>query len=600
MTNPSASLYVGDLTPEVTEGMLFETFNAVGPVASIRVCRDTLTRRSLGYAYVNFHNVIDAERALDTLNNTQIKGRPCRIMWSQRDPTIRRSGIGNIFIKNLDPSIGHKELYDTFSAFGNILSCKVAMDEKGNSKGFGFVHFENADSAENAIKTVHNMLLETKLVYVGKFVPKKERLRQKESSWTNVYVKDLDPDVSGEDLRAKFSEFGNVNSCVVSLDENGVSRQFGFVNFDRHEDAVKAVENLHETQLKGKKIWCGPAQKKSEREEELRKKFKQLKLQHMTKYQGTNLYVKNLEDEIDEERFKKEFSAFGNIYSAKIMTDEKGNSRGFGFVCYNTPEEAQRAITEMNSRILQSCSKPLYVALHEPKEIRRQKLAQRHAAARSAKVMRPGVGVGQGPVQMYGPGQVYYPQSGNVPPSGFVPYPPQQMIPSRTRGPWPTPQTSQSYQPYQPPLSYSVVIPQRGRGSRGGSSNNGSGGRGGGQSGGGGRLGRRNQNQGSSIPEQAQISELTISQLAQYSPEHQKLLIGERLWPLIHNVQPNLAGKITGMLLDSGWSIEELFGLIGDDDRLATKIEEAVQVLQRAQQQEGVETDQAEVETGDL
>jgi len=106
----------------------------------------------------------------------------------------------------------------------------------------------------------------------------------------------------------------------------------------------------------------------------------------MTKYQGTNLYVKNLEDEIDEERFKKEFSAFGNIYSAKIMTDEKGNSRGFGFVCYNTPEEAQRAITEMNSRILQSCQKPLYVALHEPKEIRRQKLAQRHAAARTAKV----------------------------------------------------------------------------------------------------------------------------------------------------------------------------------------------------------------------
>merc|ERR1712183_244434 len=97
------------------------------------------------------------------------------------------------------------------------------------------------------------------------------------------------------------------------------------------------------------------------------------------------------------------------------------------------------------------------------------------------------------------------------------------------------------------------------------------------------------QQQSSQVPQPMPAPEgaLTASALASASPDMQKNMIGERLYPLIHNSQPELAGKITGMLLEMDNS--ELLHLLESPDALNHKITEALQVLKAHNQNNAAE-----------
>ncbi|CCE62012.1 hypothetical protein TPHA_0B03420 [Tetrapisispora phaffii CBS 4417] len=417
----SASLYVGELDPSVSEALLYDIFSPIGPVTSIRVCRDAITKTSLGYAYVNFNDHESGRTAIEKLNYSPIKGKPCRIMWSQRDPALRKKGAGNIFIKNLHPDIDNKALHDTFSVFGNILSCKIATDETGKSKGFGFVHFEEDNAAVEAVDAINGMMLNGREVYVAQHVSKKDReskLEEVKANFTNVYVKNVDVDTPEDEFTALFSKYGPITSIAMEKDSEGKFRGFGFINFENHDDAAKAVEELNDLEFKGQKLYVGRAQKKYERLQELKKQYEASRLEKLAKYQGVNLFVKNLDDSIDDEKLEAEFAPFGSITSAKVMRNEEGKSKNFGFVCFSTPEEATKAITEKNQQIV--AGKPLYVAIAQRKDVRRSQLAQQIQARNQLRYQQATAAAAAAAAGM--PGQFMQPMFYGVMPPRGVPF----------------------------------------------------------------------------------------------------------------------------------------------------------------------------------
>ncbi|PIN04410.1 Polyadenylate-binding protein (RRM superfamily) [Handroanthus impetiginosus] len=601
VVSPNSSLYVGDLEATVDENQLYDLFNQAAPVVSVRVCRDQTRQSSLGYAYVNFNNPMDASHARDVLNFTPVNGKPIRIMFSHRDPSLRKTGYANLFIKNLDSSIDNKALYETFSAFGIVLSCKVAVDNNGKSKGYGFVQFDKEEAAQNAIKRLNGMLLNDKQVYVGTFIRRQDRIRTKGTpKFTNVYVKNLPESITDQSLKKIFEKFGPITSAVVMRDANGKSRCFGFVNFESFDSAAAAVENLNGSPLDDKILYVGKAEKKAEREAELRAKFEQERNSRFEKLKGTNLYLKNLDDSINDEKLKELFSEFGTITSCKIMCDPNGMSKGAGFVAFSTSEEAKKALNAMNGKMIGR--KPLYVAMAQRKEERKAWLQAHFAQTRSSGTMSPIPGMPGGfhaGTPRLAHQQLYFGQVG----PGFIPQAPtygfqQPHLPGLQPG-----VPSNFVMPYQlqrqgPPGGPGQRMGVR----RGGNSPQ--------------QQQQQNSNQvlsrymtngrngvnpsmvpqglmGPILPMSLDASAVPgaslslplyrstlASTLASASPEKRRLMLGEHLYPLVERLEPNQAGKVTGMLLEMDQA--EVLHLIESPDSLKKKVLEAMDVLRVA------------------
>ncbi|KAJ0264465.1 RNA recognition motif domain-containing protein [Hirschfeldia incana] len=347
-------LYVGDIELTVTDSALFDAFYQAGYVSSARICRDLFTGRSLGYGYVSFHHSRDAHRALEMMNGTAINGKDVRVIYHVHDPSLLRKP------RNLEESIDHKALYDTFSMFGSILRFKLATNnDTVRSKGFGFVQYETEESALKAIGYLNGMLLNDEAVYVGPFLQKDSPYDK--GFFTDIYVKNLSKSLADEDLEKIFGEFGPTTNCLIIREgevRQGKSRGYGFVSFEKPEDAEKAVEALNGKKFEDKEWYVTKSKMTYKNGYNLKRGLKY----SINISQGLNyVCVKKLHKSVTDETLKVFFSPYGTITSCKVMRDSSGVSRGSGFVAFLKPEEAFKAMEEINGKM--KIRKQVYVDL---------------------------------------------------------------------------------------------------------------------------------------------------------------------------------------------------------------------------------------------
>ncbi|CAI9110738.1 OLC1v1010812C1 [Oldenlandia corymbosa var. corymbosa] len=158
--NQDATAYVGNLDPSVSEELLWELFVQAGPVVNVYVPKDRVTNAHQGYGFVEFRSEEDADYAIKVLNMIKLAGKPIRVNKASQDKKSVDVGA-NLFIGNLDPDVDEKLLYDTFSAFGVIVTNpKIMRDpDTGNSRGFGFISYDSFEASDAAIEAMNGQYL---------------------------------------------------------------------------------------------------------------------------------------------------------------------------------------------------------------------------------------------------------------------------------------------------------------------------------------------------------------------------------------------------------------------------------------------------------
>ncbi|KAL4283497.1 hypothetical protein GQ457_16G014390 [Hibiscus cannabinus] len=264
------TVWVGDLHHWMDENYLHSCFASTGEIVSIKVIRNKQTGLSEGYGFVEFFSHATAEKVLQNyggilMPNTE---QPFRLNWATFSTGEKRSENGpdlSIFVGDLAADVTDSLLHETFvSKYSSVKAAKVVIDANtGRSKGYGFVRFGNDTERSQAMTEMNGAYCSSRPMRIGAATPRKSSGYQQQyssqggyasngastqsdgdSSNTTIFVGGLDPNVTEEDLRQPFSQYGELVSVKIP-----VGKGCGFVRFANRDNAEEALQKLNETNI---------------------------------------------------------------------------------------------------------------------------------------------------------------------------------------------------------------------------------------------------------------------------------------------------------------------------------------------------------------
>ncbi|CAN1307347.1 Polyadenylate-binding protein RBP47 [Linum perenne] len=260
------TVWIGDLLVWMDETYLHNCFSRTGEVSSVKVIRNKQTGQSEGYGFVEFYSHAAAEKVLQTYNGCAMPNsdQPFRLNWAtfagerRQEPNTDLS----IFVGDLAADVTDSMLQETFAGkYPSVKGAKVVIDSNtGRTKGYGFVRFGDENERSRAMVEMNGVYCSTRPMRIGVATPKKASPYQQqyssqangtsaqgsngdaESTNTTIFVGGIDSDVTEEDLRQPFSQYGEVVSVKIP-----VGKGCGFVQFANRKDAEEALQGLNGT-----------------------------------------------------------------------------------------------------------------------------------------------------------------------------------------------------------------------------------------------------------------------------------------------------------------------------------------------------------------
>lgn len=221
----------------------------------------------------------------------------------------------NVFVRSINLAWNHPDLHNKFQKFGPIKSLKISNNTDGSSRGYGFICYQEEQSAIEAVAGTSN----DQDAIAIKFEVK--QARSVLALINNVYVKNIPDTMTDDEIKQMFAPFGHIESMVLSKNPKVQGVKYGFVcysdpNKTTDSDPTRpapvdpnygpkcaqaAIEGLH-----GKKIgdnlqlYVRAAMKKDDRNKE---KVRET-LRYKQSKKRCNLYVKNFPPDWSEESLK--------------------------------------------------------------------------------------------------------------------------------------------------------------------------------------------------------------------------------------------------------------------------------------------------------